>query len=116
MPAPEVTRANGGIMNNKYLKKMKNAFKVAECTEKELSALGVEIVDRSETGMIFALVQYYIKFELGYKKKIPEVMAIKTYDWLSGTGKTRDFIKTIYEINDEYHKNPNGWEMTEIEW
>lgn len=100
-------------MNKKYLKKMKKAYKSATHTEEVLYTLGVEITDGS-AGMIFMLTQCYIGSELGYKKKIPEAMALEISDWLNNDKKTKDFIKTIYEINAAYYKKPAEWEMTEM--
>lgn len=101
-------------MNKKYLKKMKKVYKSATHTEEVLYTLGVEVTDGSAE-MILVLTQCYIGFELGYEKKIPETMALEISDWLNNDKKTKDFIKTIYEINAAYHKKPAEWEMMEME-
>lgn len=102
------------MVNKKYLEELRKVYKSADCTEKGLSKIGIEIVDGSTTDKIFSLTECYIGLELGYKKKIPEKMSDSIYGWLNGLAKTKDFMNIIYEIDSEYHDNPKGWDMVEL--
>lgn len=101
------------MINKKYLKDLRKVYKSVDFTEKELSKIGIEIMDCGTTE-IFALTECYIGLELGYKKKIPESMSYSIYDWLNGTVKTKDFLNSIHEIDSEYHDNPKGWDMVKF--
>lgn len=102
------------MINKEYLNELRKAYKSADCTENELSKIGIEIVEGSVTGKIFSLTECYIALELKYKKKIPEAMSDSIYRWLDGAVETKELMNSINEIDNEYRSNPKGWDMVEF--